>query len=358
MPDPAPFAAAVDRLHREKDGPEPQPLPTTEAAGDIGWRQFVRGLTADFEFLLLLGALLALSAWFVLESGQDKPAGGVMPLAQASPPVAVRGAETPFAFVRAEARDRLLPALQTVQAPVPGAPRGPVATASIEQHALLAEPLFDPLGSVQISGLPAEARFSAGAALTGDAAAAGDVTAGDLPAGDWAVAFGDLDNLIIELPRERTMPIRATLDLRTRAGVKITSLTVELRDREVDGVAGAPMTGPVPAVRSKVRPAKAVRPGSKTLRKTARPPATVTAVKPPLVFPGDPPKGAKPQKTVTSAPVAPSGLSTGFFQPDPKDTAGSGLSPALREDPRFMTLRGLGMPPSDVGPAAGGPASP
>jgi hypothetical protein len=167
-----------------------------------------------------------------------------------------------------------------------------------------------------------------------------------------------LDNFIIELPRERTMPIRATLDLRTRAGVKITSLTVELRDREVDGVAGAPMTEPVPAVRSKVRPAKAVRPGSKTLRKTARPPATATAAKLPPVFPGDPPKGAKPQKTAISAPVASSGLSTGLFQPDPKDSAGSGLSPALREDPRFMTLRGLGMPPSDPGPAAGGPAPP
>ncbi|OYW55890.1 MAG: hypothetical protein B7Y80_03985 [Hyphomicrobium sp. 32-62-53] len=343
MPDPAPFAAAVDCLHRERDGPEPQPLPAPEVAGDIGWRQFFRGLAADFEFLLLLGALLALSAWFVLESGQDKPTGGAMPMAQASPPVAIRRAETPFVFVRAEARDRLLPAMQTVSAPPPAAPRGPLATASIEKHALLADPLFDPLGSLQISGLPAEARLSAGA---DDAAAAGE----------WAVAFGDLDNLIIELPRERTMPIRATLDLRTRAGVKITSLTVELRDREEDGVAGETVAGPAPAVRSKVRPTKAVRPGSKTLRKTARPPATATAAKPPPVFPGDPPKGAKPQKTAISAPVAASGLSTGLFQPDPKDSAGSGLSPALREDPRFMTLRGLGMPPSDPGPAAGGPA--
>jgi hypothetical protein len=348
MPDPAPFAAAVDRLHREGDEPEPQPLPAPEVAGDIGWRQFVRGLTADFEFLLLLGALLALSAWFVLESGQQKRAGGVMPLAQASPPIATRPAETAFAFVRAEARDRLLPAMQTVQGPPLVAPPGPLATASIEQHALLADPLFDPLGSLQISGLPAEARLSAGAALAGDTAATVD----------WAVSFGDLDNLIIELPRERTTPIRATLDLRTRAGVKVASLTVELRDRQVDGVAGEPVAGPVPAVRSKVRPAKAVRPGSKTLRKTARPPATATAAKPPPVFPGDPPKGAKPQKSAISAPVAASGLSTGLFQPDPKDSAGSGLSPALREDPRFMTLRGLGMPPSDPGPTAGGPTPP
>ena len=342
MPDPSPYAMAAGRPPRGGDEPEPQPLPRAETVSESGWQQFIKGLGADLEFLLLAGALLALSAWFVLESGRegegarraDAPAQG---LVSPAPPVSIKTAPA-FAFMGANGRDWLLPAMQRFDA---GHSAGllpkPVATASIDQHALLAEPIFDPLGSLQISGLPPEARLSAGAALTGSPDGAGD----------WAVAFGDLDNLVIELPRERTTPIRAVVDVRTRAGVKITSLTVEVRDRPEESLAE-----PGPAVRrSKVRPAKAVRPGSKSLRKAARTPAA--AAKPQPVFPGDVPDAAKAQKAAGPGAAASGTLATGLFQPDPKDSAAGGLSPELREDPRFMTLRGLGMPPSDFNPLQG-----
>lgn len=342
MPDPSPYATAADRPLRGRDEPEPQPLARAEPLSDSGWQQFVKGLGADIEFLLLAGALLALSAWFVLESGRQGEGSrrewALAPAAVSPAPILSVRPEPAFAFLATAGRDRLLPAMQTAGWESAGMLPKPVATASIDQHALLAEPVFDPLGSLQISGLPPEARLSAGAALTG----------GPDGAGDWAVAFGDLDNLVIELPRQRATPIRATVDLRTRAGVKITSLTVEVRDLPEDGLAE-----PGPAVRkSKVRPAKAVRPGSKSPRRAARSPAAA-AVKPQPVFPGDVPEAAKAQKAAGSGPAASGGLTTGLFQPDPKDSAVGGLSPELREDPRFMTLRGLGMPPSDLAPVQG-----
>ncbi len=342
MPDPLPYAMAAVRPLRGRDEPEPQPLPREETLSESGWQQFVKGLGADLEFLLLAGALLALSAWFVLESGRQgagsRPGDALAPATVSPAPLVGVRPEPAFAFIGTEGRDWLLPAMQGTNSHSAGMLPKPVATASIEQHALLAEPVFDPLATLQISGLPPEARLSAGAALTGSPDGAGD----------WAVAFGDLHNLVIELPRQRTTPILATVDLRTRAGVKIASLTVEVRDRPEDGLAE-----PGPAIRkSKVRPAKAVRPGTRNLRKAARSPAAA-AVKPQPVFPGDAPEAAKAQKAAGSGPAASGALATGLFQPDPKDSAVGGLSPELREDPRFMTLRGLGMPPSDLSPAQG-----
>lgn len=349
MPDPSPYATATDRSLGGWDQPEPQPLPDMDAASEANWGHFVKGLSADFEFLLLAGALLALSGWFILESGRERPHGEPAALALAGPAIPPFQPTPAFAFVRAEGRDQLLPALQAVIGRNLGTLPKPVTTASVEQHALVAEPIFDPLGSLQITGLPSDARLSAGASLVGHGLAGGGAEAGA-----WAVAFGDLDNLVIELPRQRTEPVRATLDLRTRAGVKIASLTVEVRETQDDGAATTPVAEPV-APKTKVRPAKAVRPGSKNLRKTARPPATTTAVKPPPVFPGDAPKPVKPQKPAVAAPAALGAVATGFFQPDPKDSGTNGLSAASREDPRFMTLRGLGMPPSELGPAPGPP---
>lgn len=346
MPDPSPHSAATDRSHRGWDQPEPQPLPDMDAASEAHWGHFVKGLSADFEFLLLAGALLALSGWFILESGRERPHSEPAAFALAGPAIPPIQPAPAFAFVRAEGRDQLLPALQAVIGRSSGTLPKPVTTASVEQHALVAEPLFDPLGSLQISGLPSDARLSAGASLVGHGLAEGGTEAGA-----WAVAFGDLDNLVIELPRQRAEPVRATLDLRTRAGVKIASLTVEVREAQDDGATTAPVTEPI-TTKAKVRPAKAVRPGSKNLRKTARPPATTTAAKPPPVFPGDAPKAIKPQKPSVAAPGA---AATGFFQPDPKDSEINGLSAASREDPRFMTLRGLGMPPSELGPPPGPP---
>lgn len=355
MSDRSPYARAADQPPHGRDEPEPQPLPVAEAVSEGGWRQFVSGLGADFEFLLLAGALLALSAWFVLESGQETAGGAIN-----APPVAMRStgpllnspAEPAFAFVGAQGLDRMLPVLKAENARDARVLAAPVATASIDQHALLAEPMFDPLGTMQISGLPAEARLSAGTALEGRS----DLAAGSagLQARDWAVSLGDLDNLIIELPRTRTTPVRATFDLRDRAGVKITSLTVEVRELPEEGAGSGPLAAPAPAVQSsKVRPAKAARPSTKSTRKVNRAPVSTT-IKPIPVFPGDPPPGTRSQKAAGVAPpVAVAPLSGPLFQPDPKDSAGGGLSPDLREDPRFMTLRGLGMPPPATSPGQG-----
>lgn len=346
MPDPSPYPAGADRPLRESV-PEPRPLRGGDAVGVPGWRQFVKGLSADFEFLLLAGALMALSGWFILESGRERPFREAVPIGLVARPDPVEGVTRAFSFMAAESRDQLLPAIAAAAVRRAEELPKPLITAAVEPQGLAAEPIFDPLGSLQISGLPAEARLSAGAALSGH----------QETEGHWAVAFGDLDNLVIELPRERSTPIRATLDLRTRAGVKIASLTVEVRERPESDAGSAPVAVPA-AVKSKVRPAKAVRPGSKSLRKTPRSQPAATAVKPFPVFPGDPPLATKSPKAFVSAPVAPAPPATGLFKPDPKDSAGSGLSPSSREDPRFMTLRGLGMPPSEPSPVQSAPASP
>ncbi len=323
---------------------EPQPLPMPVVVPEGSWRGFFRGLASDTELVLLAGVLAALCGWFVLS---------VEPLTSATvqrQPVSL--AETlparpdePYMLVSVRARDWLLPAMLAFEPRPPLQPLAehlpaPPVMASIEQHALIVEPILDPLGSVVLSGLPPSSRLSAGAELT----PAGSVTS------DWAVAFGDLDNLIVELPRDRTGPIRTTLDLRTRAGVKIASLTVEVRDTPA-GVAAPDVT----PKKSDIRPVRALQGQGKPLRKSVRS-APKAVVPPDPPYPGDPPK-------VVASPVAPSKPSPGpfsvgplgIFKPDPKDTATSGLSPSSREDPRFTTLRGLGMSPAVAGldPEAG-----
>ncbi len=324
---------------------EPQPLPMAVVVPEGSWREFFRGLASDTELVLLAGVLAALCGWFVLSvepltsaTVQREPARLAEELP--APP------DEPFMLVSVRARDWLLPAMMAFE---PRPPMQPLAenpppakvTASVEQHALIAEPSLDPLGSVVLSGLPPSSRLSAGAELT----PTGSVTS------DWAVAFGDLDNLVVELPRNRSGPIRTTLDLRTRAGVKIASLTVEVRDTPA-GVA-APEETPR---KSKVKPVKDVQ--EKPVRKSVRA-APKPMVPPALTYPGDPPKlVAAPVAPAKTAPAPSSAGPLGIFKPDPKDTATSGLSPSLREDPRFTTLRGLGMSPADAGPDPAPAASP
>jgi hypothetical protein len=220
----------------------------------------------------------------------------------------------------------------------------PAVTPSVEQHALLAEPLFDPLGSVVLSGLPPSSRLSAGA----------EVSAPGSASSDWAVAFGDLDNLVITLPRDRTGRVQTTLDLRTRAGVKIASLKVEMREDRASVVAPDENSK-----KSKLKAAKFPQGPGKLLVKKERAASKVVVNSDPI-YPGDAPKvsvsptqAPKPSAgPLLAAPVM-------IFKPDPKDSATSGLSPPLRDDPRFMTLRGLGMSRAEVppGPAAT-PSSP
>lgn len=336
MPEPSPYATAPPLRRREQ--PEPRPIPRATILPDSKWHPSLKGLAADSEFLLLAGALLALSGWFFLESGRVRPQNRDVPSMAARASEDVSGTRLAFTFLAESGRDLLLPALQ--DKPVDAPPPAPAlhAAASVEQHALLAEPRFDPLGSLVISGLPAETRLSAGTLLP----------IGEGAGRAWAVAIGDLENLVIELPLQRMAPLRPTLDLRSRAGLKISSLTLEIRGLS-EGAEEEQSVAEPPSAKSKVRPTKAVRPGSKSMRKTVRSPATAATTVP--VFPGDPPaQGVKAQKPSFPAPAASTLSGPGLFKPDPKDSASSGLSPALREDPRFMTLRGLGMPPAEGPP--------
>jgi len=281
-------------------------------------------ITLDFELLALFGVLIALCIWFSLSSR-------ILPDAPA--PTLAR--TDPFAFVAPRAHDWLLPAMLAESPPRTTRPATP-ATA-VERHALVAEPLFDPLGAVILSGLPETAHLSAGAAVSGT---------------DWAVAFGDLDGLVIRLPAQRKTPLRTTLDLRTRAGVKIHSFTVEVQEEKapVTARAGAKLR------RESPKPANAVRKGGRKPAPGAGTgaalpaKASVAAAKQPASGPPTPAAAAGPAPLSAALPL-------GFFKPDPKDSASSGLTPDLRDDPRFTTLRGLGMPPDEV-PAAPAPPPP
>lgn len=293
--------------------------PRPAAALRAIWDEIAR----DFELLALFGVLIALCIWFSL-SGRILPEaaapGSTGPAA--SSPVPPRS--DPFVFVTPRAHDWLLPAMLAASPPRAMSPATPAA--SVERHALVAEPLFDPLGAVILSGLPETAHLSAGAALSST---------------DWAVAFGDLDDLVIRLPAQRKAPFRTTLDLRTRAGVKIHSFTVELQQEEPAMTARA--AGKPKAARKAERKGG---PGSTSPGTTLPAKATLPAAKP----------AAGSTTPTTGAGLAPlsAALPTGFFKPDPKDSVASGLTPDLRDDPRFTTLRGLGVRPDGV-PAAPAP---
>ncbi len=323
--------------------PGPHPLPIAVVGSDGSWRGFLKGLASDTELVFLGGVLAALCGWFVLSIEPVTSIAEQRKAISPSEPLVVE-ADEPYMLVSSRARDWLLPAMLAFEPRPPSRPllerlSAPVATASVEQHALLAEPFFDPLGSVVLSGLPPSSRLSAGA----------EVSAPGSASSDWAVAFGDLDNLVITLPRDRTGPLQTTLDLRTRAGLKIASLTVVMRD-DTAGVA-------VPAeklTKPKLKATKASQGPAKPLPKKV-PAASKGVVSSDPIYPGDAPK------VIVSPTVAPKPASApllaaplGIFKPDPKDSAASGLSPSSRDDPRFTTLRGLGMSPAEVppGPAA------
>ena len=333
--------------------PGPRPLPIADVVSEGSWRGFFRGLASDTELFLLGGVLAALFGWFILSIEPVTSVAEQRKAITPSEPPIVEPDE-PYMLVSSRARDWLLPAMLAFEPRPPSQPlperlSAPVATASVEQHALLAEPLFDPLGSVVLSGLPPSSRLSAGA----------EVSAPGSASSDWAVAFGDLDNLVITLPRGRTGPVQTTLDLRTRAGVKIASLTVEMRD-DTSGVATPTeklTKSKLKAVKASQGPANSQGPAKPLPKKVRAAPKSV--VSPDPIYPGDAPKvvvspteAPKP----ASAPLLAAPL--GIFKPDPKDSAASGLSPSSRDDPRFTTLRGLGMSPAEVppGPAATPPS--
>jgi hypothetical protein len=312
--------------------------------------RFLRSLgdriSNDLEIVLLTGMLLALAGWFLAANRPDQEgAFDGMPAVQAS-----GGFASPrtgaFDFVPAIAKTLRIPSRvverpdtrpRHVETAVPAGPRAE-ALSSVDLHALVPEPPpapFDALGLVVLSGLPGDARLSAGARLSKPGAAFSD----------WAIAFGDLDDLVVYLPRNQPGAIRTTVDLHTRAGVKITTLNVELREDAVPdelptakapagqpGVAAKPLrsggdNGEKPRARGAARKSAAVaRPatGGASLAKPTVNPATTTTA-----------GGGAAVLWPQPAPL--------FFSPDPKDSSLSGLSPSLRDDPRFMTLRGLGM---------------
>ena len=344
---PGPYQATT--VSRPPDG-EGSSIPGPPGPFEFTVRGSLRALgdriSNDLEIVLLTGMLLALAAWFLAANrGEDERAFNALPAVQASRLLA-SSRTSAFDFVPAVAKAVRIPSQvgeqpavkprydETVAPPKPG----PEAASSVDIHALMAEPpvvTFDALGSLVLRGLPGNARLSAGARLSKPGA----------KFSDWAIAVGDLDDLIVYLPRNRPGAVRTAVDLHTRAGVKITTLNLELRE---DPAPPAFPTAKAPAERP-VLNAKAVRPAGETGEKpkakgTARRGAAV--LKPAgggasLAKPNVTPAMVKPAAGAVAVPLPPP--ASLFFKPDPKDSSLSGLSPTLREDPRFVTLRGLGM---------------
>ena len=338
---------AANRVHSVYAS-EPQPLPGSGPTDDGPWRRFITSLFYDMELALLWGVLIALCAWFAFADRPAIDAGELRLGLVGDPPPGGPQSIRHFQLVSATAREQLIPAMfkvEPTQLRVEPTMPGAAATGSVEQHALMAEPIFDPLGALIVSGLPTESRLSAGAKLSPAGGADGD----------WAVPFGELDNLVIELPRDRAADFRTRLDLRTRAGLKITSLTVEIREQPAETKASR-SGNRAPGVKAKIRPAKAARPpvnGGKTASGRVGKSAVVKAAP---IYPGDaPPSPAGAKNSKPPAPLVALPAPT-LFSPAPKGTPIGASEPRFKDDPRFTTLKGLGMAPEAIpAPPLAGP---
>ncbi len=301
------------------------------------------GLRLNIELYLLLVVLGSLFFCFAILTHTDVPTGVRLPSATWS------NAEPAdrFAFIRPANRAILI----NYAASRPGS--GPQAIGAWQfanalpqfagqTHALLAEPAVDPLGAMLVHGLPRSATLSAGLKIGAD---------------HWAVAIGDLDHIVVRIPRDHDV-IRTRLDLKSRAGADVHSFSVVLQHTEANGALSTSGLPPASAAQKKpkIQPAKGPRSQKKTAAKYKV--SSAKAVLPPPAKPAvAAPAAPAPKPPQVSAAQAPGAISLPpmpekFFNPDPKDTASSGLSQASREDPRFMILRGLGMPPStqEAGP--------
>jgi hypothetical protein len=349
---PAQPAAGSPLRHLEPLPLEPAYAATRDGQSTGGLREVWNEFVFDCELVGLVCVLIGLCLWFALmspgDAGRDADRPATVAPAMITP-------TAPFSFVSSRGRDWLLPAILAASPttePRPGASAGPpsvigreaapLVTATVERHALIADPAFDPLGTVIVSGLPADTRLSAGTPLS--------------PTGH-AIAFGDLDNLVIRLPARRAAPIRTTLDLRTRSGLKIHSFSVEIQDVPDDPAGDEP----APAKRTLKKPKLAPVTTDRPPRKVPRKPVTGAGpIKPAPVVAKGPARTAPPPLPAAPPVAGPPGLSAllplGIFKPDPKDSALNGLSPDLRDDPRFTTLRGLGMRPDLLPPSPAPPA--
>ena len=162
MPRPFP-PAAVSRLHEVRRlTAVSQPFQSFAQSSRRVWRDFSESVSNDREILVLTGVLVALALWFAVTGGpESEPAGArEAPRAYAEAPVFKSDAGT-FDYVPDGAKTLKIPSLApgTSEDPLPppetANPPGaaaatvppPVPTASIEAHALLADPQFDPLGA-------------------------------------------------------------------------------------------------------------------------------------------------------------------------------------------------------------------
>lgn len=331
---------------------EPKPIePASRGPAEDREGPFA-GLRFDAELGVLLVVFLGLCYGFtVLRPIPSTP----RLTATASPPKEVQRADVAaapanhprFAFAGPQAAFAIIapkPRPVTPMAAPSSTNPSPTETASVERHALIADPSVDPLGAVLLSGLPEGFHLSAGSQLSPS---------------DWALAFADLDNLVIRLPRSDRGPHRTTLDLRTRSGVRIHSFTVEWQPEETPAVGSALPATPQPAVSPRTTTSKSGRQNRKGTRRprTADAPPLVQkiAAKPPTkaaqnssgassstaaLVAGSKTPAATPSPDATKAAVP-----DGFFKPDPKDSSQAGLTSKERDDPRFTILRGLGMGP-------------
>lgn len=304
-------------------------------------RSTVAVLRINAALLLILALALSLAAVFAIKVGQPQwdtlswgpsvpNAGsdrGLERLAFAGP--AWRGPNaTAIPQAAASARPLPLP-------PYPG----------VETHALLSGPRADPLATVLLQGLPDDVSLSDGVRIGSSR---------------WAVAVGQLDNLVVQLPPPREVPIRTVVELRSRAGLPLHSFTLELRQSSLAAVAApvlrqkptpvsaklrASGTKPTPVPRKAKTKPKVAAAGPKLLKPVAEPVpqaklVPVAAATPAKAIQAGASAGLQPALTLLPPPGAL------FSNPDPKDTATSGLALSARDDPRFMILRGLGMKPA------------
>ena len=297
------------------------------------FRDLTDRFASNVELVVMMGVLAGLCWWFV--------AAGMTP--PTDEPVRIQSnIETPAAVDRfAFAGRNGLASQMRIPGPQP-VHRDLILQArslALDVHHVSATHA-DPLAVVSISGLPSATRMSVGGFHTPTT---------------WSAAIGDLDNLIITLPADASLPIRTRIDVRGRAGEVLHSFALEL---QLEGPADAKRPAPRAGVISPNEGEALQNQRSQSKRKSrqssaaraqpaigsAAPTIAATGAKaaPQLVWPGTPANVGKPSLSSPPPALLPNGAAaTGLFVPDPRDSALSGLAPAERDDPRHLILRGL-----------------
>ncbi len=331
------------------DPPGPQPIDKNLEVGPRTRSGFVRNLSdraaSNFELAILLGVLAGLCWWFVAEQRKFKEASLSLEARLMAAPVPVDR----FAFAD---RNGFAAAMQIVPAPqfatLSHGPRGLMGLHHVAAGS-------DPLTTVTVSGLPARTEMSSGRFLSPTT---------------WAMALGDLNDIVIRLPQSGGEPVRANVDVRARSGALLHSFSVEVQQAgtaiESNERSKRGLSGPDPRKSKANAKSKRKNRQSKSVSDHHTAPSVAGSSPSQPVAPAAnkapeslAPKGPVPgQAAIASGTsilpnqVPPSLLGVppvlGLFPPDPRDSEHSDLTAQERDDPRHLILRGLG--PGIAGP--------